>query len=72
LIKIYPKSHQTEHLGARYNYEWKIHRIVVSEFVDQKLHAYVNELMKEYSKYDEVVGYTDVPLETRFVKIRTE
>ena len=28
--------------------------------------------MKEYSKYDQVVGYTDVPLQTQFVKIRTE
>jgi hypothetical protein len=28
--------------------------------------------MQEYSQYDDVIGYTDMPLETRFTHIRTE
>lgn len=72
LIKIFAKTQQAQHEGARFNFDWKIHKVTVTETVDQHLRDYVEELMKEYSKYDEVVGYTDVPLETQFVKIRTE
>ena len=40
--------------------------------VDKQLKNYVDELMQQYKKFDEVVGYTEVELQARFTKIRKE
>jgi 5'-nucleotidase len=40
--------------------------------VDVELKKFVDEMMEEFNKYDEVIGYADVDLETRFVKVRTQ
>lgn len=31
LVKIYPKTHKTPHEGTRFNYDWKIHKVTVSQ-----------------------------------------
>jgi 2',3'-cyclic-nucleotide 2'-phosphodiesterase (5'-nucleotidase family) len=42
LIKIYAKTHKAPHEGTRFNYDWKIHKVTVSQEVDQNLQNYVN------------------------------
>ncbi len=34
LIKIYPKTHPTSHVGARFSYDWIIYKIAITEKVD--------------------------------------
>lgn len=36
--------------------------MTVSEHIDADLKKYVDNLMQEYSQYDDVIGYTDMPL----------
>ena len=42
------------------------------EVVNEELKKYIDDLMVEYEKYDEVIGYSDIDLEFRFTKIRSE
>ena len=42
------------------------------EKIDKNLEKIIDEAMKETNQHDVVLGYTDVPLETRFSKIRSE
>lgn len=62
LIKFYPKAHKTSKEGNNFNFQWKISKVTVSEHIDLELKKYVDDLMQEYSQYDDVIGYTDMPL----------
>ena len=74
LIKMYLPSKETEHPCNRMNFECKIYDVPEFETtqVDQELKSYVDGLMEEYAKFDQVIGYNEVDLETRFVKIRSQ
>lgn len=74
LIHLLPKTPKVPgaRRGRRWDYDWTIFKVPAASSVDQQLKKYVDDLMEEYSKFDEVIGYTDVDLEMRFTKIRTE
>ena len=71
LVHLYAKDQlAVERKGRRVNYQWTIFKIFQAEKVDQQLKRYIDELMAEYKKFDEAVGYSSVALDTRFIKIR--
>ena len=72
LIHIYPKTFKAPLVGNQFNFHNQTLAVHSVPDIDLELKKYVDTLMEEYSKFDEVVGYTEVPLEWRFTNIRSE
>ena len=71
VIDLYPPSSDKPFQGQRYSHSVELIDITGVEDYDQSLKEYVDEKLEAYQRENEkIVGYTLVPLETRFSRIR--
>ena len=73
LIQVYEKgtNENAKYKGKRFDFDIEIQEVPIAEDeIDSELREYVDKCMAAYQKFDRLVGYTDVPLETRFCKVR--
>lgn len=59
--------------GTRFDWDVTIEEIpVAEEGIDEELKKYVDTCMEKYMKSDHIIGYCDIPLDTRFTSIRSK
>ena len=75
IIEVFEKGVNPEpkYKGRRFDFNIELKEVpIFEEEIDESLKDYVEECMAEYKKFDRLVGFTEVPLETRFSKVRSE